>query len=220
MSPIYGIVAQDTSIGAAPPTEPAAPIISIFSAQNIIVGKRRPPTAITATIHPAIILQVGKRYSKTITLQTSHVASVTQDLPVKAFIAHRNSIDQTGIADVTYTQITGLVEQADVGNLFASTAWVPPAGKVRVGVLARGTGTISNTTGNCGCAVFKNGASFGADFAIANTNDTLQMCAVVDDIANGTDSYTARIYIDVTSGTGTVSGASYYTRFWGYYIGT
>ncbi len=199
-----------------------ADVFSILLPQHISAGRQQAAqSGLTAPQTPqAISLSVGKLYARTFTFQTSQTASITETFPVVAFIAHLNAVDQTGVADVTWTQITGLVEQADVGGDFASNAWTPPAGKVRLGVLARGTGAINATTGVCGVAVYKNGSVFGQDFAIGSTNDSLQMGVIVDDSANGTDAYTARIYIDVTTGTGTVNGASYYTRFWGYFIGT
>lgn len=131
-----------------------------------------------------------------------------------SFSAHKNAVDQTGIADVTQTKVTFGTEVYDVGGYFDAATnyrWTPPAGKVRLIFGARLAGTTPATTV---VYIFKNGANFRQ---LVNNNFVSDdmLLVVVDDDANGTDYYEAFVYMDVASGTVTVRGATTDTWFSG-----
>jgi hypothetical protein len=133
-----------------------------------------------------------------------------------SFSAHKNGTDQTSFPDATFTQVTFGTEAFDVGSNFASNTWTPPAGKVCMMAAVTATGTI--TLGNfIGIAIYKNGASYKKGVYPCATNQGNANITAIDD-ANGTDAYTVQCYLDVTSGTGTISGAADSTYFMGYMI--
>lgn len=132
-----------------------------------------------------------------------------------SFSAHKNGTAQTGIADVTYTQITFGTEVYDVGGFFASNAWTPPAGKVHItgGLLFSGAVTTGNLII---AAIYKNGATFKETWSLATTaSGSFAVAVNAYDTANGTDVYTLYGYIDTSSGTGSVNGGAQYSFFQG-----
>lgn len=132
-----------------------------------------------------------------------------------SFLA-KKSTDQTSVADTTFTQITFDTEVYDVGSNFASNAWTPPAGKVNISLGCIVTGTIAS--GNtCYIVVYKDGVIFRNAICPATTNVAGGVLSF-DDIATGSNVYTAYVYIDVTSGTATISGATQNTFFSGHMI--
>jgi hypothetical protein len=133
------------------------------------------------------------------------------------FSVHRNGVDETGFGDGAYAQILWTTEVYDVGGYFASNAWVPPAGKVHLHLSAYMTGTVTN--GNwAAAAIYKNGSIFKTNIVgISNATGAIPSVAC-DDIANGTDSYTAYGFLDVDSGTGTANGGAANTFFMGHWI--
>lgn len=136
---------------------------------------------------------------------------------VASFAVHKNGTDQTGVASATYTQITFGTEAYDVGGCFASNAWTPPAGKVTMslGFYATGTMTLGATvTVN----IYKNGSLLYNGVWPSGTNQASGFLAA-DDIANGTDVYTAYAYVTLTSGTATISGNRANTFWTGHWIG-
>ncbi len=135
-----------------------------------------------------------------------------------SFSAHKNGTDQTGIADLTFTQITFGTEVYDVGGYFSSSAWTPPAGKVSLNVTCFMTGTV--TVGSiCLVAIYKNGVIFKQGIIGAGSDISGGSAATVtDDIANGSDVYTAYVFVNVDSGTATVLGLSRQTWFSGHWF--
>lgn len=134
-----------------------------------------------------------------------------------AFSVHKNGTDQTGITDAAYNLVTWSTEIYDTANEFASNTWTPAAGRVHMSAQLAVSGTIA--AGNTiAVDIFKNGVSFKQGLTsvpVANTG----FCAVsCDDDANGTDTYDVRAFIDVTSGTGTVSGTATNTFFMGHHV--
>ncbi len=129
------------------------------------------------------------------------------------FSAHKNGTDQTGVADQTLTQVTFSTEVFDVGSHFASSAWTPPAGKVLMVFSVLMTGTI--TTGSrVICLIYKNGAQ-AFDVDDSSSNNVAGSTVVAIDNANGSDVYTAYIYVAVAAGTATILGTSTVTYFSG-----
>jgi hypothetical protein len=130
-----------------------------------------------------------------------------------AFRVHKNGTDQTGVADSTPTLLTWSTEAFDVNNHFASNAWTPPAGKVILSLAVYITGT--GTTAVAGY-IYKNASPI-----IIGVNTTSPSVSItVSDNANGTDTYSAYGFIDVSSGTGDVEGDQQYTTFSGVRVGT
>ncbi len=133
------------------------------------------------------------------------------------FSVNKDGVNQTGVADSTWTLLTVGTEVFDVGGFFASNAWVPPAGKVLLTAGCYGYGTV--TDGNwIGVGVRKNGVDFRSTFygAGASLGSVPEITCI--DIANGSDSYTAYVYIDVDSSTGIVHGGTHLTHFSGHWI--
>jgi hypothetical protein len=133
-----------------------------------------------------------------------------------SFSAHKNGIAQTGVADTTFTTITFGTEVYDIGGLFASNGWTPMAGKVHMDAAFFLTGTIS-AGAQVAIAICKNGATVKqASFAAGSFGAAASIGC--DDVANGTDVYTVRAFVDLTSGTGTIDGGSNNTFFCGHWI--
>lgn len=120
-----------------------------------------------------------------------------------SFSVHKNSVDQTGIVNSTYTQVSFGTELYDVGSKFAANGWTPPLGKIHIDFSFFLTGTIA-VGALCIAAVYKNGVLFkqGNWFAGANNGSGL---LGFDDSANGTDIYEFYVFIQVT-GTATING--------------
>ncbi len=130
-----------------------------------------------------------------------------------AFSAHKNGTDQTGVADATFTAITFGTEVYDIGGFFASNTWTPPAGIVSLTASAAFSGTIA-AGALVAVAIYKNGSIFkqSLSVAVATLGGSTVTC---QDSANGTDAYTVQGFVDVTSGTGTISGSTSLTYFMG-----
>lgn len=137
---------------------------------------------------------------------------------IPAFSVHKNAVDQTGVADSTFTAVTWPNELYDVGNFFASNGWTPPAGKIHLDCALFLSATV--ITGNqVQVSVFKNGAGYKSGNWIASSILGGGAASVgFDDIANGSDVYTVQVFIDTTGGTATVSGNTALTFFTGHWI--
>ena len=133
------------------------------------------------------------------------------------FSVDKNGTDQTGISDSTSTKVTWPREVYDVGGLFASDGWTPPAGNV-----ALACGLITSCTITAGATIaaqlYKNGSIFKNVTEPSTPNQGSAVIAV-EDIANGTDVYTMQVFQDVTASTVTVVGTTYQTWFMGHWIG-
>lgn len=132
------------------------------------------------------------------------------------FSAHKNGTDQTGVADSTYTQLTFGTEIYDNGNFFASNAWTPPAGHVVISAGLLASGTIASGS-DCIVSIYKNAAAFKSSVSGTATNEGSAGISITD-TANGTDVYTAFVYVDTTAGTGTINGGSTVTFFMGEWL--
>jgi hypothetical protein len=136
-------------------------------------------------------------------------------MTVASFRAHKNGTDQTSFPDATETQITFGTEAYDNGNFFASNAWTPPAGKIRLMANVYITGTETNSQVSY-VTIRKNNATFAQSNFCGNAADAGPTNVVADDNCSGSDVYTVFAYFDRSSGSTTVSGNSLYTWFSGY----
>lgn len=134
------------------------------------------------------------------------------------FLVHKNSTDQTGIADSTATLITFSTARFDIGAHFSSNAWTPPAGLVALQASLFIGGTVA--AGNLGAvSIYKNGSPLAQGEAPASTVfNGAQASVSVRDVANGTDSYSVYGYLDTSSGTATAGGNPLLTNFSGHWI--
>jgi hypothetical protein len=165
------------------------------------------------------------RFNTLTDIPSSAVAGLDADITAlqalpACFSVHKNSVDQTGISDSTHTLVTFSTELYDIGGFFntGTGAWTPPAGKVSIKACCYIFGTV--TVGNAVITgIYKNGNLFkyatgAANLTLAGASPTV----AIEDIANGTDAYTAYAYLDVNSGTATVSGLPELTYFMGHWI--
>lgn len=135
---------------------------------------------------------------------------------LESFSVHKNSTNQTSVADVTDTQVTFSTEVYDVGSKFASNAWTPSAGKVSMRAAVYISGTAANDNSHV-ISIYKNGSPFRYVVgSFANAIGTAHIA--IDDIANGTDVYTVYVLADVDSGTATIGGLATQTYFMGHRI--
>ncbi len=132
------------------------------------------------------------------------------------FFAHKNSADQTGIADSTATLLTFGTEVFDVGARFASNAWTPPAGKVFLSARVYATGTIT-AGATASLLIYKDGSKIAQSNHAAGTNMTGSTVSTID-TATGSSVYTAYVYVDTSAGDATASGDFAVTTFCGFWI--
>lgn len=153
-----------------------------------------------------------------LTLTNKTIASASNTLTICAawssFHAHKNGTNQTGIANDTWTQVTFGTEVYDTGSNFASSAWTPPAGKVRM-IASVNCFAGSSINGYVVVSIYKNGTSWKVNsdqtFMVSQSKT---VTVIADDDANGTDVYT--VYAFITSGTtSSLSGNAGYSFFMG-----
>lgn len=144
------------------------------------------------------------------------VDELRKSLVFPSFKATKGGTNQTGVVDSTETLVTFGTEVYDVGGHFASNAWTPPAGKISMTAQIYFTGTIS-AGALCIVTIYRNSVLFAYSQHAANANSGC-MSVTVDDVANGTDPYEVRVYIDVSSGTATIGGAADKTYFCGHWF--
>jgi hypothetical protein len=113
------------------------------------------------------------------------------------FRAHKNNVDQTGIATATWTKLTFGTEEFDIGGYYdaAISRWTPPPGKyvIQAQALPQPSGLVAGQY--ILTDVYKNGAAVcgGVSRATgANAEVTSQASVVVD--ANGTDYFEIFFY--------------------------
>jgi hypothetical protein len=139
-----------------------------------------------------------------------------------AFHADNNGASPGNLTSNTLTQLTFSRTTLNVGSNFASNAWVPPAGKIRIGGVFRATSATMPNRDITTTAIYKNGVlwtqldgwteSAGADTGVFGLQ--------ADDNANGTDSYTLYALALASPTPPAISGAVIDTNFWGYATGS
>lgn len=140
--------------------------------------------------------------------------SVPAGAAASRFSANKNATDQTGIASATYTQVTFGTEEYDVGSYFASSAWTPPSGPVKLRAAFRYSGTLA-LGGLAAISIYKNGAGWAQVLGGADVAAATGLFVERADVANGTDVYTVYAYVTTTAGNATISGIVSDTFFQG-----
>lgn len=131
--------------------------------------------------------------------QTSTTAVLTPaNLAGRAsFSAHKNAVNQTGVADGATVKVTMDTEVFDVGGLYdaAQSRWTPPAGRIRLSARIAATGV--KASGGIQAYIYKNGAllRLGSYFPLQTGNSSVSCL----DVANGTDYYELYAYADATT---------------------
>lgn len=134
-----------------------------------------------------------------------------------SFSATKGGTDQTGVASATFTALTWPTVVYNVNGNFASNAWTPPAGKISVFAAFNASGTIT-AGAQCAISIFKNGSGFRQNLNSCATNDGAAS-VYIEDLASGSDVYTAQAFVTTSAGTATVQGATNVTYFGGHWIG-
>lgn len=134
--------------------------------------------------------------------------------PVGAFSAHKNGVDQTGVAASTYVKVTFGTADVNAGSVFASSTFTPPAGIVSISAQLYVTGVFGAGTLKT-AALFKNGIIFKEGFVYSTGINSAVIPFNVIVGASGSDAFDIRVYGTTTSGTLTVMGDSKYTFFAG-----
>jgi hypothetical protein len=148
---------------------------------------------------------------RTVTLDATSVSASAisvanvQEFPRQAFSAHKKGTNQTSASH----SLTFGTEDFDIGGAYASSAWVPAAGKSRLKVQVQLTWTTAGT-GNVILSINKNGTAFREKFETYDTSDdsahTIDLDCLVD--ANGTDSFTAAAVLSGTGVASVIAGAT------------
>jgi hypothetical protein len=134
-----------------------------------------------------------------------------------AFSAHKNAVNQIGIASTVPTKVTFGTELYDLGNFYdtANSRWTPPAGNChidgKIHVLP-GSLTVGTTVT---LSIYKNGVVFKTGQMITQTTENYVDIGV-DDVGNATDYY--ELYVTLT-GTGSIDGIATQSYFTGHFLG-
>ena len=178
-------------------------------------GVTFPDSTVQAGVATAAEMKTG-----TSTTKAPSVASVRDGTGAGwgSFRATKGGANQTGIADTTVTPVTFGTEIYDIGSFFASNAWTPPAGKIHISLKMLVSATFSTAAPPAVMYIYKDGASWASVQAAYGGTGEFSLVISEDDIATGSNVYTAQVYIDVTAGTGTVSGTAALTSFSGHVI--
>jgi hypothetical protein len=133
------------------------------------------------------------------------------------FRAYKNGVNQTGLANITWTKVTFPTEEYDLGNFYnpATSQWTPPAGLIHLDARVGHASGIADQS-NIWVAIYKNGAELkrGGSItasALASSGGGIS----IDDIANGTDYYEVWTYANGVASTWTIDG-TFFTVFNGH----
>lgn len=135
-----------------------------------------------------------------------------------AFMAHRNSVDQSGIASGTPTQIQLTTTEFNVGGYFSTSTYrfIPPAGTY--GLLAS-VGVSGTTDGSRYASVlYKNGSAYKEIGLVSGGTAATSAGAFAVVQANGTD-YFELFFVQGTGGPISASGSPVDTYLCGFRIG-
>ncbi len=217
MSPIYGIIAQ------VPPPPPEQTLKTLTTSTGNTVSLLahhifRYTKTVTSGTPQALSLLKSYTRGKTNTIASAETVSLTATaiVPIKGFRAHKNGTNQTGLTSNAFTQVTFSTESYDVGGYFASSAWTPPAGIVRMMASVYVTATQTNDGFPAFIAIYKDGVIFARSNYAQNsvTTECGPINVVVDDNASGSNVYT--VYVNCIGTNLTADGTSAFTNFSGY----
>lgn len=134
-------------------------------------------------------------------------------MTVASFRADKNGSNQTSFPSGAFTQVTFSNEQYDNGGYFASSAWTPPSGYVRMmAQIYVSSGATNNVVG--AVAIYKDGAIFQQSNFEQGAASCGPVNVVVDDNCNGSNAYT--VYAFVQGAGMAINGTVNYTWFAGY----
>lgn len=135
-----------------------------------------------------------------------------------AFYAHRNGVDQSGVATATLTPIVWTTVPFNQDSAFSAATgrWTPSAGKYAI---SAGIGVASSTANKrYQILIYKNGAAFKSASTQASAADDLNATIACTIDASGTDFF--QVYVFQNSGfTASIAGAETETWFSGHRIG-
>ncbi len=143
---------------------------------------------------------------------TAFVQAAIADLSTDtaSFSAHNNGVG-VSIPSAVWTKVTFSTESFDVGSLFASSTWTPPAGRLVMIVGSVAFSTVLNQL--MSVSVYKNGVIYkqGVMFPAGGAN-VGQVTVTCIDIPNGTDTYELYAYqgTGVAQNTGGAASATYF----------
>ena len=141
--------------------------------------------------------------------------SVGNQTPRLSFHAHKNGVNQGGIASAVETKLSFGFEEFDVGGHYdtANSRWVPPVGKYRLSLALQFASGVVDQTSTL-AILYKNGAplKYGGLFASGATFGYAGVSANVD--ADGGDTFEAYAFA-AGAGTKVVTGLSTVTYFCG-----
>lgn len=129
------------------------------------------------------------------------------------FRAHKNNVDQSGVAAAGFVKITFTSEAFDIGSYYDTTnsRWIPPAGLVRIS----GHVTFSSVDdAACQASLYKNGAIFAGGSVAGQISNAGRSVVSAVDLANGTDYYEYYAFCGST-GTFDITGTIAQTAFCG-----
>jgi hypothetical protein len=134
------------------------------------------------------------------------------------FRVHKNGTNQTGVAYNAFTKLTWSTEAFDVGNLFGSDKWTPPAGKVLLSAAAHFVAN-ANDCPTIITAIYKNGTELARSRCDRPSNREVHLPLTFIDDANGTDYYEVYVFhLETGGGSATISGGTGSTFFCGHVI--
>lgn len=150
-------------------------------------------------------------------------ASANPAWVLNGFYAHKNSSNQTGLADSVYTKLTFGTEKFDLGGCFNTTnsRWTPPAGLVQLNAFVFiASGAKASGSSFYVAKIIKNGVTdvaAGPGAANPGTPTTASTNVSAVDQANGTDYYEVFLFV-ITDTTVTVDGNLAHTHFSGHVV--
>lgn len=151
-------------------------------------------------------------FSNSVSIQVANQISVYASTRA-AFLAHKNGTDQLSISNAVIAVTFG-TESFDVGSFFASNAWTPRAGKVRITVNIEWSSLNAVDNELLEIFLLKNAGFFRNGVVTrAGTNFCTQAVTTLDD-ANGTDFYSVSVR-KASGSAGAIVGASTGTWFCG-----
>jgi hypothetical protein len=115
----------------------------------------------------------------------------------------------------TVTQVSFSTVVFNVGGFFASHAWTPPSGHIRIGGQFTATGANVTSGGVAIAFIYKNGSVFQKFICNQQSGNTNGVGLQADDSCNGTDVYIFQCQAGISGNTSVVNAAAN-TNFWGY----
>jgi hypothetical protein len=136
------------------------------------------------------------------------------------FSAHKNGVNQTGIASGVATKVTFGTELYDLGNFYdtSNSRWTPPSGQVHIDGSIAITAGVTNAT-FAALGLYKNGVLLRQSTIVTGQGGGADGILIsIDDFASGTDFY--ELFTTLTSSTtSTVSGTAASSWFTGTFLG-